>query len=103
MIFFIPLTNFIYFLCKPSVRSITKKTNIILHSITIGINVIFAVLLVTFVFVYPDFIAHIGKPLFPIDYAISIPVGPYIILIIAVASLVFEVINFVKILLKKPQ
>ena len=96
MIFIIPLMNFVYFLCKPNSRNLSDKSKLIINSCVIGVNVIFAVLFITFVNVYPNFVAHIGKNLFPVDYAVSIPVGPYAILIITAVSLVFEVIYLIK-------
>lgn len=100
LILIIPLMNLIYFLTKPSVRNIEEKTKLILYSSQTGVNILFTVLLITFVYTSPDFIAKIGKNLFPIDFTISIPIGPYVILIIALVSIVFGSINIVKSILK---
>ena len=101
MIFIIPIMNLIYFLTKPSTKLSSQKAKTIINSCLIGVNLLFAILFIVFVFVFPDFVAHVGKPLFPFDYAVSIPLGPYILLIIIVVSTVFQTINLVKNLLVK--
>ena len=103
MIFVIPLMNFVYFLTTPKVRSISKKTNLIIHSCVMGVNVLFAILLIAFTFGFPDFVVGVGKPLFPLDYTISIPVGPYLILIIIVVSTIIQTINLVKLITKNKE
>ena len=100
MIFIIPLMNFIYFLTKPNSRNLSEKSKLIINSSVIGANVLFLVLFITFVYIYPDFVSYIGKNLFPVDYTISIPVGPYLILLIITVSLVFEAIYLVKSIIK---
>ena len=103
MTFIIPLINFVYFLIKPSIRSIAKKTNTIIHSIVIGINVLFALLFAIFVGVSPEFLITVGKPLFPLDFTISIPVFPYLLLLILSISTIFELIIFIKYLKTKKE
>lgn len=95
-ILIIPLMNFIYFLVNPSIRKINEKTKIILYSINIGVNLIFGLLLLILELTSPSFIVGVGKPLFPIDYAISIPVGPIILLIISVTSIAVFTYRLVK-------
>lgn len=103
MIFIIPLMNFIYFLTSPKVRSISNKSNLIIHGCVIGVNVLFAVLLLTFVFTFPDFIVGVGKPLFPFTFTISIPIGIYLILIIIISSTIIQTINLIKFIPKNKE
>lgn len=98
LIIVIPLMNFIYFLVNPSIRSIEHKTKVTLYSAAIGVNAVFGILMLIFTLVYPNYIAIIGKPLFPVDYTISIPVGPYSIAILIVVCIILHSIKLAKIL-----
>ena len=96
----IPLMNFVYFLTKPQSRNLQEKNKAILYGVNIGVNILLVTLFISFVFTYEDFVADIGRNLFPVDYTLSIPFGPYILLIIAIISIVYGTIHLIKSLIK---
>ena len=76
----IPLINLAYLVAKPE-KLIGSKLG---AGLTLGAgiltNVIFALLLLIFELTYPDFMVHIGKPLFLIAFSVSLPIEMGVIL-----------------------
>ena len=76
----IPLINLAYLVVKPE-KLIGSKLG---AGLTLGAgiltNVIFALLLLIFELTYPDFMVHIGKPLFLIAFSVSLPIEMGVIL-----------------------
>lgn len=76
----IPLINLAYLVAKPE-KLIGSKLG---AGLTLGAgiftNVIFASLLLIFELTYPDFMVHIGKPLFLIAFSVSLPIEMGVIL-----------------------
>lgn len=76
----IPLMNLAYLVAKPE-KLIGSKLG---AGLTLGAgiltNVIFALLLLIFELTYPDFMVHIGKPLFLIAFSVSLPIEMGVIL-----------------------
>lgn len=80
----IPLMNLVIVAMKP------KKALPLI--VGIAANVIFGALFWIFEATYPDFLIHIGKPLFLIAFSISIPIEPMIIFgMMALGTLVMAV------------
>ena len=90
-LFIIPLMNLVYLALKPE-RLIEKKgAKIAVFASGIVVNLIFGALLFIFEAVHPDFMVHIGKPLFLIAFSVSIPIEMAVIVaMMAIGSIVMS-------------
>ena len=88
----IPLGNLLVILLKPERMDIKKSKKLAVLSGMIGANLIFALLFAIFELTSPDFMVHIGKPIFLITFSISLPIEVAIIFgIMAIATIVLAV------------
>lgn len=86
----IPMADLILLVIKPEKMNITKKAKLITLGAAIAANAIFALCFAVFELLTPDFLIHIGKPLFLIAFSVSLPIEPIIIFsIMALSALVF--------------
>lgn len=76
----VPLANLLLLVLKPERWQIQKRTKLALLGAGIGANVLFALLFLTLELTHPDFLVHVGKPLFLIAFSVSMPIEPAIIL-----------------------
>ena len=76
----IPLINLAYLVAKPEKLIGSKLGSALTLGAGIFINLIFASLLLIFELTYPDFMVHIGKPLFLIAFSVSLPIEMGVIL-----------------------
>ena len=76
----IPLINLAYLVAKPEKLLDSRLGSALTLGAGILTNVIFALLLLIFELTYPDFIVHIGKPLFLIAFSVSLPIEMGVIL-----------------------
>lgn len=97
----IPMMNLLYLVFKPARMNISRRAKLISLGVGIGANLIFGILLLVLELTYPDFIVHIGKPLFLIAFSVSLPIEMIIILVIMALGTTFMTINLVRILLNK--
>lgn len=97
----IPLGNLLLLVIKPENRHIKRGAKITALSLGIGINIVFALLLLVFELTSPDFIVHAGKPLFLITFSISRPVEMWAILLIGLISTAIHTIKLVLLLVRK--
>lgn len=81
-VFVVPMMNLLFLVVKPEKRELSRKRKIITLSMGIAVNIIFGVLLLIFERTYPDFMVHIGKPLFLIAFSVSLPIEMGVILVI---------------------
>jgi hypothetical protein len=79
-VLFIPMMNLLFLVFKPERLNLPFKAKIAIISSGIGINLLFGALLLIFERTYPDFIVHIGKPLFLIAFSVSLPIEMCVIL-----------------------
>lgn len=70
----LPMANLLLLVAKPQKRA--------WYVAGIGTNFAFALLFLVLELTYPDFLVHIGKPLFLIAFSVSLPIEPAIILFI---------------------
>lgn len=88
----IPMGDLILLTVKPERMDFSKHTKITVLSCAIAANVVFGALFWIFELTYPDFLVHIGKPLFMIAFSVSLPIEPAIILgVMALSVLVFAI------------
>ncbi len=88
----IPMANLALLVLKPEKMSFKKRTKLTLLGAGIGANVLFGLLFLIFELTYPDFLVHIGKPLFLIAFSVSMPIEPAIILgIMALGTVVLAI------------
>ena len=88
----IPLLNLAYLIAKPERRALPKWVRALVLGAGILLNVIFAALLLILELTYPNFMVHIGKPLFLIAFSVSLPIEMGVILgIQAVGTLAMAV------------
>ena len=96
----VPIMNLLCLVFKPERTKLSFGARAWTLGVGIGVNLIFSVLLLTFELTYPDFIAHVGKPIFLIAFSVSLPIEMGIILgfsaIGAVAMAVKLIIMIVK-------
>ena len=96
----IPIMNLTYLALKPE-RLIEKKgAKIAALAAGIVANLIFGALLIVFETVHPDFIVHIGKPLFLIAFSVSMPIEMAIIIAMMVIGSVAMAAKLIAILTK---
>ncbi len=85
----IPMGNLVLLTVKPEKMNIKKSAKVAWLSGGIAANVVFGLLFWILELTYPDFLVHIGKPLFTIAFSVSLPIEPAIILgIMALSVLV---------------
>ncbi len=97
----IPLGNLLYLVIKPEIRSLKKSSKITALSLGIGVNIVFALLLLIFELISPDFIAHVGKPLFLIAFSVSMPIEMIVLLGIGLVSVAIYIAKLILLLAKK--
>ena len=97
----IPMMNLLFLVFKPWRMNISRKSKLISLSIGIGANILFGVLLLVLELTYPDFIVHIGKPLFLIAFSVSLPIEMLIILFVMALGTVVMGINLALTILSK--
>lgn len=76
----VPIMNLLYLVFKPERTKLSFGARAWALGVGIGVNLIFSVLLLIFELTYPDFIAHVGKPIFLIAFSVSLPIEMGIIL-----------------------
>ncbi|MBO5338691.1 MAG: hypothetical protein J6A96_03200 [Clostridia bacterium] len=92
----IPAINLILLVVKPE-RIIKNKTaKIVFISVAILVNVIFALLLLIFELTSPDFIIHVGKPMFLITFSVSLPIEMIALLLIGVSSIAIYIVKLIR-------
>jgi hypothetical protein len=79
-VLFVPMMNLLFLVFKPERLNLPFKAKIAIILSGIGINLLFGALLLVFERTYPDFIVHIGKPLFLIAFSVSLPIEMGVIL-----------------------
>lgn len=86
----IPMMNLLLLACKPERACIPRKKKTLLLSSAIGVNALFALSLLLLFLVHPDFMVHVGKPLFLIAFSVSLPIEMAVIYsIMTLGSLAF--------------
>ena len=70
----VPLFDIALLVIKPEKRGISARSKIVTLSVAIAVNLIFGILFGVFEAVYPDFIIHVGKPMFLIAFSVSMPI-----------------------------
>ncbi len=85
----VPMANLVMLALKPEKAAQKKCTKLTLLGAWIGTNLVFGLLFLLLELTYPDFLVHIGKPVFLIAFSVSLPIEPGIILgIMALGTLV---------------
>ena len=97
----LPLMNLAYLVIKPEKLIKSKLASSLTLGAGILVNVIFALLLLVFELTYPDFMVHIGKPLFLIAFSVSLPIEMGVILGIQALGTVAMIIKLVLVLTKR--
>lgn len=91
-IFVIPMGNLALLVLKPERLNVRKSTKITVLSCAVAVNLAFGLLVWVFEMTRPDFLIHIGKPLFMIAFSVSLPIEPLIILgVMAFSTLIFVI------------
>ena len=97
----VPLANLLLLVLKPERTALSRGTKQILLGTGIGANVLFGVLFLVLELTYPDFLVHIGKPLFLIAFSVSLPIEPAIILAVMALGTAIFAVRFVRLWRKK--
>ncbi len=99
----IPLLNLAFLVVKPEQINISKRAKLISLGVGVLVNLIFGLLFLIFELSYPDFIVHMGKPLFLVAFSISFPVEMIIILGIMAVGTIAMITKMILLLIKKRQ
>ena len=91
----IPMMNLVLVTLKPEKKNFKKSKKLLLLGGGIALNIIFGVLFLVFELTYPDFLVHIGKPLFLIAFSVSLPIEPAIILAFMALGTLTMAIRFI--------
>ncbi len=100
-VFITPMMNLGFLVFKPEKRDFSAKAKIIALGSGIAVNLIFGVLLLIFERTYPDFMVHIGKPLFLIAFSVSLPIEMGVILGIMAIGTIALCVKLISVLAKK--
>ena len=88
----IPMGDLILVTLKPEKADISKKRKLAILGCGIFANIIFGILFLICELTLPDFMVHIGKPLFLITFSISLPIEACILFgIMALGALILAV------------
>lgn len=88
----IPMGDLVLLTIKPERMNIRKRTKITLLACAILANALFGIAFWILELTYPDFLVHIGKPLFMIAFSVSLPIEPAVILgIMALSSAILSI------------
>ncbi len=79
-VFAVPMGNLLMLVLKPERKLHKKASKLAVLGAWMGINALFGILFLIAELTYPDFLVHIGKPLFLIAFSVSLPIEPGIIL-----------------------
>lgn len=96
----VPVLNLLFLVIKPENRLAKRSLKITALSTGIGINVLFALLLLVFELTSPDFIIHVGKPMFLITFSVSLPIEMLALLLIGLISSVIYITKLALLLVK---
>lgn len=99
----IPLGNLLMVTLKPEKMAISKKRKTMILSVAIFANLIFGALFLIFELTNPDFLIHIGKPLFLITFSISLPIEPVIIFAIMALTVLVLAMRLIRMVRDKKQ
>jgi hypothetical protein len=97
----VPMANLIMLALKPEKAAQQKRTKLTVLSAWIGANLLFGLLFLILELTYPDFIVHIGKPLFLIAFSVSLPIEPGIILGIMTLGTLVAAIRMIMVAAKR--
>ena len=89
----IPMMNLIFLAKKPK--------SIIALASGIGVNLVFGALLFIFEYTSPDFMVHVGKPLFLIAFSVSLPIEMALIVLMMVIGTIYMIFKLISELIKK--
>ena len=92
----VPLANLLLLTLKPEKSALPARTKRMLLGGGVGVNLLFALLFWVLEVTYPDFLVHVGKPLFLIAFSVSLPIEPAIILAIMALGTVTLAIRLVR-------
>ncbi len=75
----IPMGNLVLLVLRPERMECPKRAKVATLGAGIAANVLCGLLFLLFELTYPDFLVHIGKPLFLIAFSVSMPIEPAIL------------------------
>ena len=100
-VMFLPMVDVLYLVIKPERRLKKRWQKWLAGGSVLLLNLLFGVLFWVFEVVYPDFVIHVGKPLFVITFSVSLPIEPLVILSMMAITIVICVIKGIRTLVKK--
>ena len=97
----IPLFNLLFLVFKPEKQNLPKWLKFTLLGNGIFINLVFGLLLLVFELTYPDFMVHIGKPIFLIAFSVSMPIEMGVIVGIMALGTISMIVKTILLAVKK--
>ena len=90
----IPMANLLIITLKPEKMNFKKSTKLACLGTGILSNLVFGVLFLIFELTSPDFLIHIGKPVFLITFSVSMPIEPCIIFAFMAIGTIIMAVRF---------
>ena len=91
----IPMANLAVLTLKPENMVQRKPQKLGVLGSLIAANVLFGVAFLLLELTYPDFLVHIGKPVFLIAFSVSLPIEPGVILGIMLLGTVIAAVRMI--------
>lgn len=91
----VPMGNLVMLALRPERMGKSKRARLITLGGGVGVNVAFGLLFLLCELTHPDFLVHIGKPLFFIAFSVSLPIEPAILLGIMALGTVIMACRFI--------
>ena len=99
----IPMANLVVLAVKPQAIKTTKCTKLTVLGSLVAVNLVFGVLFLVLELTQPDFLVHVGKPLFLIAFSVSLPIEPGVILGIMALGTVIAAVRMIKVTAKQAE
>ncbi len=99
----IPMANLVVLAVKPQAIKTTKRTKLTVLGSLVAVNLVFGVLFLVLELTQPDFLVHVGKPLFLIAFSVSLPIEPGVILGIMALGTVIAAVRMIKVTVKQAE
>lgn len=96
----IPMANLVVLAVKPQAIKTTKRTKLTVLGSLVAVNLVFGVLFLVLELTQPDFLVHVGKPLFLVAFSVSLPIEPGVILGIMALGTVIAAVRMIKVIAK---
>ena len=97
----IPMANLAFLTLKPENMSLSKRKRLGVLGVLVVANLVFGLLFWVLELTKPDFLVHVGKPVFLIAFSVSLPIEPGVILGIMALGTVIAAVRMIRVAVKQ--